>query len=116
MSKIITIAICILVLSTFLLAGCSSETDSRFQKRSGDSADFPRDRQFQPNRTMNITEEEMQKLFEERQQKSIESCKDKNEGDNCQLEGPQGQMEGICKIMEENLACTTDRPIGQIRQ
>lgn len=101
------------MLGTFLLSGCSSETGSRFQKRGDVSADFPRDRQFQFNRTMNITEEDRQEMMEERQQLAIESCKDKNEGDACQFQGRMGESGGICKIMDEELVCTMDRPMRQ---
>lgn len=113
MSRIITIALCLLVLSSFLLAGCSSEPSDRFQKREGISADFPRDRQFQFNSSMNLTEEDKQGMMEERQQQMIEACEGKNEGDACQLQARMGESGGICKFMDENLVCTMDRGMKQ---
>lgn len=52
-------------------------------------------------------------MMEERQQLAIESCKDKNEGDACQFQGRMGESGGICKIMDEELVCTMDRPMRQ---
>ena len=110
---LLCIFLMISMLSTVLLSGCSYETDSRFQRRAGDSADFPRDRQFQFNGSMNLTEEKRQQMFEERQQKMIEACEGKNEGDVCQFQVRMGKSGGICKIMDENLVCTMDRPMRQ---
>ena len=127
--KRIIIAICLLVLSTFLLVGCSSKPSDRFQKREGIPSDFPRDRQF--NRSINLTEEERQQrgnfsrgmfdeeqrqeMMEERQQIAIGACAGKNEGDACQLQARMSESEGICKFMDENLVCTMDTPDRLIR-
>ena len=113
MSRIITIALCLLVLSSFLLVGCSSEPSSRFQKREGISANFPRDGQFQFNRSMNISEEDRQEMMEERQQLAIEACKDKDDGDACQLQARMGESDGICKFIDEDLVCIMDRGMRQ---
>lgn len=104
MKKIILIII-FLTLSSVILTGCFSTEQRRFPQRGG----F----QGMSDRAMNISEEERQQMFEERQKQGIEACQGKNEDDSCQFEGPMGGIEGTCKIMDENLVCTTDRPMRQ---
>ena len=62
-----------------------------------------------------MSEEERRQIFEERQQKAIESCQDKNEDDSCMISSPRGEIEGSCKIQDENLMCLTERPMRQQR-
>ena len=59
---------------------------------------------------MNISNEERQAMIKERQQDMIEACNGKNEGDACTMESRMREMEGTCKIMEENLICMMDMP------
>jgi len=101
------------IFNTVLLVGCTSKPSGRFGGREGISADFPKNRQFQFNKSMNLTEEDRQEMMEERQQLAIEVCKDKNEGDACQLQTHMNESSGICKIMDKNLVCTIDRLMGQ---
>ncbi len=90
-----------LMLSAAIVIGCSS---NRLNRGYG------------PRRNLNMTEEERQQMFGEMQQKAIESCKDKNEGDSCQLESPRGEISGVCNLREENLVCTSDIPMRQGQQ
>ena len=109
MKSIIKILILIFLLNTLIISGCSSDTGDRLQNQQ-------RDRQFQQDRPMNLTEEEMQQMFGERMQQMSEICEGLNEGDSCQFETPRGTMEGKCKLREDNLVCIgdmTDRPMGQ---
>ena len=94
-----------LMLGIFVLSGCSS-TEQRI---------FPQRDEFQgvPDTMANISEEERQQLFEERQQQAIDSCQDKNEGDACIFESPRGETQGVCKNIDNNLVCTTDRVMRQ---
>ncbi len=87
-----------LMVYVVIFSGCSDRPDFR-------------DGQF--GRGANITEEQRQQMFEERQQKAIEACQEKNEGDGCILESPRGDIEGNCKILDENLICETERPMRQ---
>ena len=95
----------LLLLGMIITSGCSSNEQRRFPQREG----F----QGMPDVPINISEEERQQMFEERLQKAIEACQGKNEGDSCQFEEHIGDLSGICKIMDENLVCITDRPMRQ---
>ena len=86
--KIYTIFI---ILGIVLFTGCSS-----------------RDFRQEGRRPMNISDEERQKMFEEMQQNMIKACEGKNENDVCQFEGRIGMIEGICKLRDNNLICTSE--------
>lgn len=111
MKKIIMLT-ALLILMIIIIIGCSSQK-SNIHNRQG----FLRNQNMSSGqwsgRNLNLTEEERQKLFEERQQKAIESCRDKNEGDKCLFENPQGEIEGKCKTIDNKLVCTPDRPMRQ---
>jgi hypothetical protein len=96
---------CVFFLAVIILSGCSYNEQKRFSQREG----F----QGMSNRAINITEEQRQQLFEERQRQAIEVCQGKNEGDSCIYESPRGEIQGACKIMNNSLACTTNRPMRQ---
>jgi len=118
----------LLLLSLTLFLGCSnSQKDLQgqrgfspgrgFEDRRPDNLSEERIQQpFEEGRQRirpnNLSEEEMQQLFEERQQKAIEACDKKDEGENCIFESPMGEMEGTCKMMDNNLVCTLERPMG----
>ena len=79
-----------------MLLGCSSDKNIDYEQGRGlDST------------------EEGQKMFEQRQQKLIEACKDKIEGDTCILEGQIEEIEGKCEVENDNLLCATNRSMGQ---
>ena len=99
--KKICLLMVLLILSISLLVGCSS--NQNFRDRQGMGFD----------REFNLTEEERQQMFEERQQQAINSCQGKNEGDSCTFNGPTEDVDGICKTMDENLVCAIDRPMGE---
>ena len=103
MKKTMDIAIIILFLLSIIIAGCLNEQKSGFVQRRGD---FPAGWGRFPGDISNLTEEQRQQMFEERQQISIEACKDKSEGESCMLESPRAEMEGVCEMGEENLVCT----------
>jgi len=107
--------ITVLLIFVILLAGCSSKTDNnRNQPMQMGPDDFPEDR-AQFNRSMNLTDEEMKQQFEEMQQKAIDACTGKNEGDACQFQGPMDESNGTCKISDGELACAIVRPMRQQR-
>jgi len=85
----------ILILSILMISGCSSSKN------------------FRGNRLMNLSEEERQKLFEERQQKAIEACQGKNQGDVCKIQTPRGELNTTCKTEEGNLMCISNYPMRQ---
>lgn len=86
-----------LILGIVIILGCSStKSNTRDRKEFG--------------RGLNLTEEERQQMFEEMQQIATEACQDRNEGDDCVFETPRGEMNGICKILDKNLVCTTNMP------
>jgi len=88
-----------LLLLTTIFIGCSAkQKDNQHIQR--------------PRMNQNLTEEERQQFLQERQQKAIEACDGKDEGENCIFESPMGEMEGICKMMDNNLFCTLERPMG----
>lgn len=106
-----TAIIMLILISSLLLLGCSSKQD-QFQ-------DMP-ERNFDRDRPqMNLSDEERQNMLmppemsEEMQQKMIEACQDKNEGNECVLEDPRGETTGTCKISEDSLVCTIERPMGR---
>jgi len=122
------IMIFLLLLSFTIILGCSTS-----QKNLQEQRDFSLGRGFEDRRPgnfsrediqrpfeegqqrirlNNLSEEEMQQLFEERQQKAIEACDGKDEGENCIFENVRGETEGICKMMDDNLICTIERPMG----
>lgn len=90
--------ISLLVLSIIITSGCSSNNQRNYPQRGN----------FQ-----DMTEEERQQMFEERQQKMIDACEGKDEGDVCTIESPRGETEGTCEIIDNNLICTMDMPMGQ---
>ena len=103
MKIILTVFISLLILSLFLV-GCSSDEGKRFQ--GGPRGDFPGDRDFRLNKSMNMSDEERQAMMEERQQNMIEACSGKNEGDKCQIQSPRGEMGGVCKTIDDDIICT----------
>ena len=90
-----------IILSSTIISGCSSNK-TYFGERQG--GEF---------RGGNLTGEQREQMFEERQQIAIEACQDKTEGDSCILQNPGGEIEGICKIVEDNLLCATNRTMRQ---
>lgn len=86
-----------LVLSATILLGCSSDKNKGYGQGRG----------------LDSTEEKGQQMFEQRQQKLIEACKDKTEGDTCILESPREEIEGKCKLENDNLLCATNMTMGQ---
>lgn len=103
----------IVMISITLLSGCSSNNQKSDIRQARGSYSIEANKQLGTERANNLTEEERQKLFEERQQQMIEACEGKNDGDACQFQVRMGESDGICKIMDENLVCTTDRPMRQ---
>ena len=101
----------LLIFSVILMQGCS-KSNGDFQGRR----DFSGERPFPGgmNRSQlpggNLSEEERQQMFEERQQEMVEACTGKSEGDSCVIESPRGSTEGKCNLVDDNLACAFDRP------
>ncbi|MBW2968881.1 hypothetical protein KY314_02060 [Candidatus Woesearchaeota archaeon] len=67
-----------------------------------------------------MSDEQREKMFEQRTQNSINACKDKSEGDICEIQGFRPKMieqedwpvmKGTCKMQEDILRCFFDRPI-----
>lgn len=125
MKKII---IFLLLLSLTLFLGCSTSQKNLQEQRdfspgrgledrgpdnlSREGIQRPFEEGQQIIRPNNMSEEEMKKQFEERQQKAIEACEGKDEGENCIFEDVRGETEGICYMMDNNLVCTIERPMG----
>ena len=108
----------ILVLIAIIIfsAGCSSQSNNGFQGRQGmPPGEWQDERQFR-NRTMNMTDEEMQQRFLDMQKNAEEACLDRNEGDECSVENTRGTMGGICKTQEDKLLCEFERPERPMRQ
>lgn len=108
MKKFVIPIACLLILLGLLLAGCSSKLDKQSQRKPGE---FPRNGSFGFNRSMNFTDESRQAMFQERQQQMIDACKEKEEGDTCNMPSMRGlDVEGICNFQNESLLCTTNLP------
>ena len=112
MKKIIGIFMILLAFSLFI-TGCSSE-----KAGINDKQGMFREGQNIPERGMfreGFNDEQRQQMMAEMQQRSIDACTGKNEGDSCTMEAPQGRgpvegMQGTCKIENENLLCKFERP------
>ena len=57
-----------------------------------------------------FSEEQRQQMFEEMQQKAVDACFGKVEGDSCTIEGGRGEMQGTCSVENANLLCRFERP------
>ena len=80
--------IAVLIISLTFISGCSSKTG------------------FNREKFMNLTEEERQKMMQERQQIAMDACMEKVEGDECLIKSSMGEMKGKCIIMDKDLVCT----------
>ena len=85
------VLVLILLFSVSILSGCSS--DNKSQRRI-------------PNRFVNMSDAERQKMFEERQKMMIEECNGKSENDSCIIVNRFGNISGKCNITRQNLSCT----------
>jgi len=113
----------VLLLAIGFLAGCSQTKDvSNAAQMQDFGRDFP-DRQGdfgndgqQMRGPQGMPDEQRQQMMVEMQQKSIDACSGKNEGDVCTIEAPQGRgpignsMEGTCTVENEKLVCKVERP------
>jgi hypothetical protein len=94
------------LLCILFILGCSKAPSYR-----GRWSNFTEEQRL--NRFGNLSSEERRQMIEQRQQAAIESCSEKSEGDSCTLENSRGTIEGICKVIEDNLICATEREIPQ---
>ena len=63
----------------------------------------------------NITDEQRQVMFQQRQQAAIDACKGKNIGDSCTLTTQRNSITGICKTLNETVQCTINRTMNRSR-
>jgi len=104
MNKIPMILFLMIFVVGVILAGCSK------QDRFSGERDFQRmgDHDFRgPPGEM---DPERQAMFEQMQEKAQAACQDMQEGDACTMEGPRGEMQGTCTLMEDALSCRPEMP------
>lgn len=119
--KILTL--CILLFTIIALSGCILKTEDVSEQKREINEKWDR-------RAMNLSDEERQKFMEERkrnfsnmseggmwnntsrrpsfeeaQQRLLEACNGKIEGNSCSFTGSRGEETGICNIQEEQLVC-----------
>ena len=103
----------LIVLSIVMVIGCSSENKRADINKGQRDAASEENRRLGAGGLGDTGEEEIQEMFKERQQNAIEACNGKTEGDGCEFENPRGAVSAICKRMEGNLVCISDRPMRQ---
>lgn len=108
----------VLMSSSIALSGCTSnpgEVSEQSNKiMENKSGVLPQDMPYEEKRAMNLSDAERQKLMEERQQKLLEACNGKKEGDGCNFTGPRGEEAGTCNIQKDQLMCSPEGFRGDI--
>jgi hypothetical protein len=103
-----------------LITGCTSSNNvtgnnaaapiqrNTFSNRSGFQNEFQN-----RSRNTNLSDEERQKLMQEREKSAIDACNGKADGDSCTIQNSVGEISGTCNMQQDNLICILTRNSNQ---